>query len=209
MPLGGPDGFIPAGSLEIRPLDSGQTGFLPMVALPRLVGIGPAVLPTQVPATRDPALFPATETPTPTVTPVEPFSGTPPAGIQTYQGKRITPGSLVSGQVPEGGSDRWVFEPVGYGPESYDSFEVTAFGSWDPVVTIESATWGVYQADVNASEGQIEAFSAPLAGSGGDWRIVIRDTEGRAGTYTLRYICQGPCQPPTQAGAEPTAAPAS
>lgn len=209
VPLGGADGYTPSGALEIRPLDSGQTGFLPLSALPRVVGVGPAVLPTQAPITPNPVYQTAMPTPTPTLTPVEPFVGTPPAGIQTYQGKRIMPGSTVSGQVPAGGVDRWVFDPVGYGPESFDSFEVTAFGAWDPVLTIESATWGVYQADVNASEGAIEAYIASLAGSGGDWRIVIRDTEGRAGAYTLRYICQGPCQPPTQAVTGPTAAPAS
>jgi hypothetical protein len=196
--LGGTDGFEAQEPLALEPFDSGQLAYLPLVALPQAVAIGPAIQRT--------AVSQAGETPgggwggislgptdTPTPTPAVPFQGTPPNGIRTYTGRRITPGQTVTGSVPPNGSDRWVFEPVGVGPDSFDYFEVQALGGWDPVLTIESATWGVYEGDYDSSPGDVEVYAASLAGSGGDWRIVIRDSQGGGGGYILRYVCQGPC----------------
>ena len=188
-----PAGMVQLAALEIHPLDTTLTGFLPLTALPRPVAIGPAVLPTQVLPTQPALTLQPTITRQPSETPPVPFAGTPPNGVQAYDGQRIVPGQTVTGSIRAGGSEAWVFSPVGTGPDFYDAFEVTAFGGWDPVLTIESATWGVYVQDYDASVGDVEAYTASLAGSGGDWRIVIRGKDDAGGGYTLRYICQGPC----------------
>ncbi len=201
-PLGGGTGFAAVGPLALVPLNNAQIAYLPLAALPQTVAIGPPLQPTAIPRTAAAPTGPAaggqvqlpgvpTEEPSPT--PAVPFQGTPPDGIRTYSGKRITPGQTVTGSIPADGRDAWVFEPVGLAPDSYDSFEVQALGGWDPVLTIESATWGVYAADYDGSPGEVEVYTASLAGSGGDWRIVIRDAQGRPGGYILRYTCFGPC----------------
>ena len=194
-PLGGDSGFVALGPVTLEPMETAEMAFLPLVALPLPVGIGPAVFATESGPSGDIIALPPTETPIPSDTPAAPFYGTPPGGVYlTFSGKRITAGSTVTGVVPEGGRDRWVFTPVGVGPDSFDYFEVTALGTgWDPVLTIESATWGVYEADYNPSDSNIEVYSASLAGSGGDWRITIRDANGGGGGYTLRYVCRGAC----------------
>jgi hypothetical protein len=196
--LGGEDGYTISAPVTLEPLDTTRTAFLPLVALPRAVAVGPPVLETRAPDNNpDMVATPVLDTPTPTATSVLPFEGTPPGGaFLTYGGKRLDVlGNVVTGTVPENGSDSWVFTPHGLGPDSFDYFEVTAFGEWDPVLTIESATWGPYETDYDGSPSEVEVYAASLAGSGGDWRIVIRDTLGRGGAYTIRYTCQGPCPP--------------
>ncbi len=201
-PLGGDLGLTALGPLTLHALNTQQVAFLPLAALPAAVAVGPSIQVSEVIAANntpvdegDPeiSLGPTEE---PSATPAVPFQGTPENPNQTYSGKRITPGQTVVGTVPANGRDRWVFEPVGIGPDSFDSFEVVAIGGWDPVITIESATWGVYEADYDTSPGDVEVYTASLAGSGGDWRLVIRDSQGRGGGYQLRYICQGPCPQP-------------
>lgn len=195
-PLGGDLGLTAQGPLTLHPLNTLQIAFVPLTVLPEPVAVGPPLQLSQVSAAN--ATPDATEvslgpTEEPTATPAAPFQGTPENPNQTYSGQRITPGQTVVGTVPAGGRDRWVFVPVGLGPDSFDSFEVVAIGSWDPVITIESATWGVYEADFDTSPGTVEVYTASLAGNDGDWRIVIRDSQGGGGGYQLRYTCQGPC----------------
>ncbi len=194
IPLAGADGLTAEGALTLSPLTSAALTFLPLAALPRQVAAAPPALPTRAATpilpTRPPLV---TDTPTPAV----PFAGTPPGGVYlTYRGRRIALGTLVSGTLPAGGSEWWTFEPVGVAPNTFDYFEVTALGNWDPVITIESATWGPYEVDYNASEGPVEAYYGSLAGSGGDWRIIIRDVGGGGGPYTLYYDrrCLGSCE---------------
>ncbi len=191
-PLAGADGYQVAAPLRLEPL-SAPTAFLPLPALPQAVAIGPPLQATRPGPSVDIVALPS-PTVEPSPTPYAPFYGTPPSGAYLFfRGRRIEEGNTVTGVVPQGGQEVWVFEPQGVGPDSYDFFEVTALSDWDPVLTIESATWGVYEEDFNASDGPIEAFAAPLAGSGGNWRIIIRDALGGGGGYTLRYDCQGPC----------------
>jgi hypothetical protein len=198
-PLGGADGFHATGPVELGPLNAAEVTFVPLASLPRAVAVGPSVRATYQPVPTvdlSSITLAPRRTATPTSTPYAPFSGEPPNGILTYEGKRIVNGSQVSGTVPEGGQDSWVFEPSGYGPASFDYFDVTALGGWDPVLTIESASWGVYEELYNLSNSEAEEYFGSLAGSGGDWRIIIRDYLGRGGAYTLTYQCQGPCVPP-------------
>lgn len=201
--LGGDFGYTPIGIPQVQPLSDENRNALPLVALPRTVAVSVPVRPTvdtlnQI-ATATPTYdIPATITPSPTPTPFVPFEGqTAPGGVYlTFEGKRIEVGGTVSSAVPVGGSDRWVFTPRGYGPNSADAFEIIAVGTWDPIITIESATFGVYEPEYDGSEGQFESYRASLAGSGGDWRITIRDADGGGGPYTIRYSCLGPCVPP-------------
>ncbi len=195
-PLGGPTSFDVIGPFSMAPLNTTQTTHLPLAALPRAVAVSPPALATSdSPGGGDIISLPPTRTPEPTETPLVPYSGTPPNGMyMTYGGKRIVPnGAIINSIVPEGGSDVWVFEPVGLPPEMYDSFEIITFGDWNPVLTIESATWGPYIVDYDQRSDNRERFLGSLAGSGGDWRIVIRDAYGGGGAYTISYDCRGSC----------------
>ncbi|MBN2470525.1 MAG: hypothetical protein JXN59_07365 [Anaerolineae bacterium] len=201
--LGGDSGFEPVGRPQIQPLSSTNRTALPLAALPRLPSISAPALPTvdtlNQTITPSPTYnIPPTLTPTLTVTPLQPFAGqNPPGGVYlTFEGKRIEAGDRLNSMVPAGGSDRWVFTPRGYGPLSADSFEVQAVGDWNPMLSVESATFGVYESLVDRAEGPLEIYRASLAGSGGDWRITIRDATGGGGAYTISYRCLGPCQPP-------------
>ncbi len=193
-PLGGASGYVATGPVTLKPLNTANTAYLPLVALPRPVAIAPPALPTQAGPglSQQVATYMPTEEALPTS--AVPFQGTPPGGVYlTFGGKRIELGATVTGAIREGGSDSWVFTPHGLGPESVDYFEVVALGNWDPVLTLESATWGIYEENLNLSEGSVEVFSGPLAGSGGDWRITIRAAGGEGGSYTLRFACFGSC----------------
>ncbi|NPV67427.1 MAG: hypothetical protein HPY64_09815 [Anaerolineae bacterium] len=194
--LGGASGFEPVGPLTLQPLSEENRAALPLAALPRAVAVSLPVLQTPQPvqATEIRFVRPPTRTPIPTATPLVPFVGTPPGGIYlTFSGKRLEPGTTATGTVPPGGSDSWVFTPRGLAPAAVDSFEVTALSDWDPILTIESATWGVYVPEYDSMADRTERYRASLAGSGGDWRITIRDADGGGGTYTIRYICLGAC----------------
>lgn len=201
--LGGDFGYTPIGTPQVQPISNGNRNALPLVALPRTVAVG---LPVQATAdtlnqinTVTPTYdLPPTITPSPTLTPYVPFAGqTAPGGVYlTYEGKRIESGDQINSSVPLGGSDRWVFTPTGYGPTSWDAFEIRAVGGWDPVITLESATFGIFEPEFDGSAGQFESYRASLAGSGGDWRITIRDADGSGGAYSIRYTCLGPCTPP-------------
>ncbi len=201
--LGGDFGYEPVGAPQVQLLNARNRTDLPLAALPRLVAVSAAAMPTadtlnQTATPRPTFNIPPTVTPAPTATPVEPFAGQePPGGVYlTFEGKRIEPGDRLNSAVPAGGSDRWVFTPRGYGPDSTDSFEVQAVGDWDPVIIIESATFGIYEPEYDRTAGPLELYRASLAGSGGDWRITIRDADRGGGAYTIRYECLGPCLPP-------------
>lgn len=195
-PLGGDNGYLTIGPLTLQPLEPAQMTYLPLVALPRVAAVAPPLRPTDdgPSALEALATFAVTQEPSPT--PSGPFEGTPPGGIYlTYGGDSIQPGTTVTGSVPPGGTAVWAFIPAGLAPDSYDNFEVEALSEWDPMITLESATWGMYIENKNNSDSTVENFIAPLAGSGGGWRIIISDANGSGGTYRLRYICRGPCPP--------------
>ena len=194
--LGGESGFEPVGPLTLQPLSEANRAALPLSALPRAVAVSLPLAATAEPvqATAVTFVLPPTRTPIPTATPLVPFVGTPPGGVYlTFSGKRLEPGSTATGSVPAGGSDSWVFTPRGLAPASADAFTVTALGDWDPILTIESATWGLYVPEYDTAADRMELYLASLAGSGGDWRITIRDADGGGGNYTIRYTCVGAC----------------
>ena len=201
--LGGDFGYEPVGAPQVQPLNEANRLALPLAALPRTVAISAAALPTvdtfNQTVTPIPTFnIPATVTPVPSPTPAVPFQGqTAPGGVYlSYEGQRIAVGDRLNSAIPAGGGESWVFTPSGYGPDSVDSFEIQAVGDWDPVVKVESATFGLYEPEYDGSAGPVEIYRASLAGSGGDWRITIRDADGGGGAYTIRYLCLGPCQPP-------------
>ncbi|GAB4575257.1 MAG: hypothetical protein Kow0077_25850 [Anaerolineae bacterium] len=202
--LGGANGFEPVGAPEIRPLSAENRQALPLAALPRAVAVNPPPQPTRDllnnPPTATPTvLLSPTVTRTPTITPYAPFPDrTPPGGVYlTFEGKRIEVGDRINSVVPPGGSDSWVFTPRGQGPNAFDSFEVQAVGNWDPILIIESATFGVFEPEYDSAAGPLEVYRAPLGSSGGDWKITIRDADGGGGAYSIRYRCLGPCATPT------------